>query len=81
MWLDKSSLYWKCHMSRKRERINDDGSFRPHQKEAITGTFTGDWYLREGESRDNLGEWLKMARIRSSRSTQDAAGHHSQLSL
>ena len=66
MWLNKSPLHWNCHTSRKRERINDDGSFKHHQKGAITGTFTGDWYLRKGpkESRDKLGEWLQKTTIR-----------------
>ena len=27
-----------------------------HHKGAISATFTSDWYLREGESRDKLGE-------------------------
>ena len=65
IWLDKRTLHWNRHTSRKRERISDDGSFRLHHKGAITGTFTGDWYLRKGESRDKLGEWLKKATVRS----------------
>ena len=28
-------------------------------------TFTSDWYLRKGESRDKMGEWLKKATVRS----------------
>ena len=28
-------------------------------------TFTGDWCLREGESRDKVGEWLKTTTVRS----------------
>jgi hypothetical protein len=31
---------------------------------AITSTFTGDWFLTEGESRDKLGEWIKKTQIR-----------------
>jgi hypothetical protein len=33
----------------------------------ISATFSGDWYLREGESRDKLGEWLKKISVRSRR--------------
>ncbi len=32
---------------------------------AISSTFTIDWYLRKGESRDKMGEWLKKATVRS----------------
>ena len=31
---------------------------------AITSTFTSDWLLTEGESRDKLGEWLKKTQVR-----------------
>ena len=27
--------------------------------------FTSDWYLRKGESRDKMGEWLKKTTVRS----------------
>jgi hypothetical protein len=36
-----------------------------HNKGAISAPFTSDWYLREGESRDKLGEWLKKTSVRS----------------
>jgi hypothetical protein len=45
--------------SRKRDRTTEDGTFLLHKKGDITSTFTGDWLLTEGESRDRLGEWLK----------------------
>jgi hypothetical protein len=32
---------------------------------AISATFRSDWYPREGESRDTLGEWLKKKAVRS----------------
>ena len=35
-----------------------------HNKGTITSTFTEDWLLTEGESRDNLGEWLKNTQVR-----------------
>jgi hypothetical protein len=51
--------------TRKKNRMNIDGTFRPHQNGAISATFTSDWYLRKGESRDKMGEWLKKATVRS----------------
>ncbi len=45
--------------------MNNDGSFVTHQVGAISSTFTSDWYLRKGESRDKMGEWLKKATVRS----------------
>jgi hypothetical protein len=33
----------------------------PHQKGPITPTFTGDWFLREGQGRELLGEWIRLA--------------------
>jgi hypothetical protein len=53
------------HESRKRERINEGGSFIPHQKGPITSTFTADWFLREGDGRELLGEWMKLTSVRS----------------
>ena len=46
-------------------RVNKDGSFVTHQIGTISSTFTSDWYLRKGESRDKMGEWLKKATVRS----------------
>jgi hypothetical protein len=51
--------------SRKRGRMNEDASFIHHQKGPITSTFTSDWFLREGEGRELLGEWMKMTSVRS----------------
>ncbi len=45
--------------------MSNDGSFVTHQYGAISSTFTSDWYLRKGESRDKMGEWLKKATVRS----------------
>ena len=56
LWWDKQNLLWACHTSRKKDRMNSDGTFRPHQGGAISATFTSDWYLRKGESRDKMGE-------------------------
>ena len=64
-WGDKTSLLSACHESRKRERINEDGLFMPHQKGPIPSTYTADWFLREGEGRKLLGEWMKMTSVRS----------------
>ena len=64
LWLDHSTFLWECHASRKRERTTEDGTFLLHNKGAITSTFTGDWLLTKGESRDKLGEWLKKTQVR-----------------
>jgi hypothetical protein len=45
--------------------MNIDGTFRPHKDEAISVTFTCDWYLLKGESQDKMGEWLKKMTVRS----------------
>ncbi len=65
LWWDKQDLLWSCHTTRTKDRVNIDGSFRLHQNGTISGTFTSDWYLRKGESRDKLGEWLKKTTVRS----------------
>jgi hypothetical protein len=36
-----------------------------HQKGPITSTFTADWFLREGQGRELLGEWMKKTAVRS----------------
>jgi hypothetical protein len=41
---------------------NIDGTFLPHQKGAISATFTSDWYLRE-KTETKLGEWLKKTTV------------------
>ncbi len=56
LWLDRLTFSWECHASRKRNRTTEDGTFLLHKKGVITSTFTGDWFLTEGESRDKLGE-------------------------
>ena len=65
IWENETTLRGVIHESRKRERINEDGSFMPHQKGPITSTFTADWFLREGEGRELLGEWMKLTSVRS----------------
>jgi hypothetical protein len=50
---------------KKEDRKNIDVIFRPHQGGAISATFTSAWYLRKGESRDKMGEWLKKTTVRS----------------
>jgi hypothetical protein len=57
---DKTSILKVGHESRKREGINEDGSFIHHQKGPITSTYKVDWFLPEGEGRELLGEWKKM---------------------
>jgi hypothetical protein len=65
LWWEKQNLLWTCHISRKKDKMNIDGSFRQYQRGAISTTFTIDWYLRQGESRDKMGEWLKKTTVRS----------------
>ena len=31
LWWDKQNLLWACHTSRKKDRMNIDGTFHPHQ--------------------------------------------------
>jgi hypothetical protein len=63
LWWEKQNLLWACHNSRKQDRMNIDGTFLPHQKGAISETFTSDWYLRKGESRVKMGKWLKKTTV------------------
>jgi len=58
-WRDKTTLLKECYDPRKRERINEDGSFMPHQRGPIMPTYTADWFLREGEGREKFGEWIR----------------------
>jgi hypothetical protein len=51
LWWEKQSLLWSCHNSRKKDRMNIGGTFLPHQKGAISSTFTSDWYLRSVDNR------------------------------
>jgi ribonuclease HI len=64
-WGNETALRGAIHDSRKRERSNEDGIFMPHQKGPITSTFTADWFLREGQGRELLGEWMKKTAVRS----------------
>ena len=65
IWENETVLRGAIYDSRKRERSNEDGLFMPHQKGPITSTFTADWFLREGQGRELLGEWMKMTSVRS----------------
>ena len=65
IWTNETTLHGVIYESRKRERSNDDGVFMRHQKGPITSTFTADWFLREGEGRELLGEWMKLTSVRS----------------
>ncbi len=53
---EKQDLLWACHTARTKDTVNIDGSFRLHQSGVISKTFTINWYLRKGESRDKMGE-------------------------
>jgi hypothetical protein len=76
LWWEKQILFWVCHNSRKKDRMNIDGTFLPHQKGAISATFTIDWYLRKGESQDKMREWFQI-----SRSVENSPSDHTQLSI
>jgi hypothetical protein len=65
IWGNETVLRGTIHDSRKRERSNEDGVFMPHQRGPITSTFTGDWFLREEQGRELLGEWMKKTAVRS----------------
>jgi len=65
LWWDKQNLLWACHTSRKKDRMNIDGTFRLHKGGTISATFTNDWCLHKGESRDKMGEWLQKTTVRS----------------
>jgi hypothetical protein len=63
IWGNETALRGVIYDSRKRERSNEDGLFMPHQKGPITSTFTVDWFLREGQGRELLKEWMKMTAV------------------
>jgi hypothetical protein len=65
LWGNETSLRGAIHDSRKRERSNEDDVFMPHQRGPITSTFTADWFLREGQGRELLGEWMKKTAVKS----------------
>ncbi len=76
LWWEKQNLLWACHASRSKDRMNNDGSFVTHQLGAISSTFTSDWYLRKGDSRDKMGDEIKSqtARNRTSVTSADPYG-------
>jgi hypothetical protein len=65
IWGNETALRGAIHDSRKRERSKEDGLFMPHRKGPITSTFTVDWFFREGQGRELLGEWMKKTAVRS----------------
>jgi hypothetical protein len=65
IWGNETALHGTVYESRKRERSNEDGLFMSHQKGPITSTFTADWFLREGQGRELLGEWMNLTSVRS----------------
>jgi hypothetical protein len=65
IWGNETALRGVIHDSRKRERSNEDGVFMQHQRGPITSTFTVDWFLREGQGRELLEEWMKKTAVRS----------------
>ncbi len=65
LWGNETALREVIHDSRKRERSSVDDMFMPHQKGPITSTFTEDWFLREGQGRELLGEWMKKTVVKS----------------
>jgi hypothetical protein len=65
LWGNETALRGVIHDSRKRARSNVDGVFMPHQRGPITSTFTADWFLREGQGRELLGEWMKKTAVKS----------------
>jgi hypothetical protein len=43
LWWEKQNLLWTCHVSRSKDRVNNDGSFVTHQIGAMSSTFTSYW--------------------------------------
>ena len=65
-WGNQTSFLSEYHESRKRERINEDGSFKQHQKGPITSTYTtpcrfesSSLYLSQKRRSDTLRRSLK----------------------
>ena len=81
LWWEKQNLLWACDASRSKDRVNNDGSFVTHQIGVISSTFTSDWYLRKGGSRDKMGEWLKKATVRSQDQRRMLPSKHTQLPI
>ena len=46
LWWEKQDLLWSCHVSRTKDRVNNDGSFWLQQNGAISSTYTSDWDLQ-----------------------------------
>ncbi len=44
LWWEKQDFLWACHISRQKDRMNIDGSFRLYQRGTISATFTSAWY-------------------------------------
>jgi hypothetical protein len=65
IWGNETVLHGVIYESRKRERSDEDGLFMTHKKGPITSTFTADWFLREGQGRELLGEWMNLTSVRS----------------
>jgi hypothetical protein len=61
----KTKSFMGVSYFKKKDRMNTYRTFPPHQKGAISATFTSDRYLLKGESRDKMGEWLKKTTVRS----------------
>ena len=74
IWGNETALHGTVYEIRKRERSNEDGLFMSHQKGPITSTFTVDWFLREGQGRDLLGDWINEVDIEG----QPSSSHMSQ---
>jgi hypothetical protein len=55
LWWRKQNLFWACHNARKKDRMDIDGTFLPHQKGAISATFTSDRYLHKGRAKTRWG--------------------------
>ena len=71
--LEIDTLKWcKEHIPRDGNDLTEEGQMLLDDPQlwmdlltsTFTSTFTGDWFLTEGENQDKLGEWLKTTQFR-----------------
>ncbi len=71
---EKKNPLWSCHNSRKKDRVNEDGTFLPHQKDQRL-VFT------QGRESRQVGEVDKENNSPVSRSEEDVLRNHGQFSI
>ncbi len=68
LWWEKQNLLWACHVSRSKDRVNNDGSFVTHQIGAISSTsqVTGTYARVRVETRWGSGWKRQQSDLRTS---------------